>query len=227
LSPSVRCGIETAMLNLTAAATGKPMARLLAERPLETIRVNALVVDDANVTEAVRRLKREGYRAVKLKVGRRSLDDDIARTRDAFHELGGDTSLRLDANRAWTYEQALGFAAAIEDCTIEYIEEPLTEPKRTQEFAEESGLPVALDESLGSMKPEQLARSPFLSAIVLKPTLLGGLERAAGLARAARVNRTKVVISSCFESSVGIAALIQFTAAFGSLNSPDSQLVLP
>ena len=217
---SIHCGLEMAVLNLLASHQTVPLARLLTERPLETIHINGLIVDPDNVTETVRRLHRDGYRAIKLKVGRGEIETDIERTRDAFHELGSATALRLDANRAWSYDDAIRFARGITDCEIEYIEEPLSESTRLGEYSEQTGLPVALDESLAHLTPAQLADLAFVKAVVLKPTLLGGFDRAAAFARAARRHNMKVVISSCFESSVGIAALAQLAAAFDTFNTP-------
>ena len=79
---------------------------------------------------------------------------------------------------------------------------------------------VALDESLLDMTPEELPSHTHVSAIILKPTLLGGLERAAMFARKAREMSIKVVVSSSFESSVGIAALTQFEAACNTIDAP-------
>lgn len=217
---SVRCGLEMAALNLIARDQAMPMARLLTDRPLETVHLNGLIAEDNNLTETVRRLRRDGCRAIKLKVGRESLERDVERTRDAYHELGSDTTLRLDANRSWTFENAVAFANQISDCEIEYIEEPLAEPKRLAEFTAQTGLPVALDESLVDMTPDQLSSRDFAAAIVLKPTLLGGFDTSAAFARRAKELGMKVVISSAFESSVGIAALAQFAAAYSSFNTP-------
>jgi O-succinylbenzoate synthase len=220
LPPSVQCGVEMALLNLTAGSRAVSLARLLSEHALESVRVNALISHDNDVTEKVRQFKRDGYRAVKLKVGRRPPEDDIRRTRDAFHELGGDTTLRLDANRAWDFEEAVRFAEGISDCTLAYIEEPLADPSRLEEFVTRTGLRVALDESLVGLTPSRLNDYSFVSAVVLKPTLLGGFERSAQLARVAKSRDMKVVISSSFESSVGIAALAQLAAAFDTFNTP-------
>jgi O-succinylbenzoate synthase len=219
-APSVMFGIETALINLICAAENKPPARLMTPQPSESVLVNGLILDDVDVTQAARTFKRLGYRAIKLKVGRQAIQTDVRRTQDVYHELGDSVPLRLDANRLWTFEQALEFASGISDCRLEYIEEPVNDHSRARQFAGRSGLPVALDESLIELKPGELDYHPYLSALILKPTLLGGLERTAKLARMARSQKIKVVISSCFESSVGIASLIQLAAAFESFNTP-------
>ncbi len=219
-SNSVHCALEMAALNLVAAEQAVPLAKLLSEVYLETVHVNGLIVDTDNVTEATRNLRRDGYRAIKLKVGNDPIEVDIARTRDAFHELGSMTTLRLDANRAWSFDGACRFARSTSDCIIEYIEEPLADTSRLREFSELTGMAVALDESVCELAPGALTNCPHVQAIVLKPTMLGGFDRTAGWARKASECNIKVVISSCFESQVGIAALTQFAAAFKTFNTP-------
>ncbi|MCD6249534.1 MAG: o-succinylbenzoate synthase [candidate division Zixibacteria bacterium] len=217
---SVNCALEMAALNLIANEQAISLSRLLSEQPLETVYINGLIVDTEGVAEATRVLKRDGYRAVKLKVGSNSIDVDIERTQDAFHELGNTTTLRLDANRAWSFEDAYRFAAGITDCEIEYIEEPLADPKLLRKFSKRTGLAIALDESIGDLTPDTLTESDHVGAVILKPTLLGGFERTAIWARKAQKCGIKAVISSCFESSIGIAALAQLTATFNTLNTP-------
>ena len=102
------------------------------------------------------------------------------------------------------------------DCSIGYIEEPCASPGDLRQFINSAGLPVALDESLLELSPNALNDFADIAAVVLKPTLLGGFERAAGLARWAQECDIKVVVSSSFESSVGLGALAQFAAAFGT-----------
>jgi len=220
LAASGRFALETATLNLMAASRSISLARLLTDRPMETIQVNGLITDDLPAIECARRLSRDGYRAVKMKLGHDTIEQDVARTRDVYHELGGGVALRLDANRAWPFDDAVRFAETITDSRPEYIEEPLADPSRLQEFHARTGLRIALDESLLEFPPEKLAEYDYVSAVVLKPTLLGGLERTAALARSARKMKIKTIISSCFESSVGIAALAGMAATYNSIDSP-------
>jgi O-succinylbenzoate synthase len=220
LCASAQFAVETAALGLLAHSRDVTLASLLSHQPLDTVRVNGLVLDDSPVIETVRGFSSEGYRAVKMKVGRRTVDEDVARIRDACHELGHSVGLRLDANRAWSFDDAVRFAEMVLDCDLEYVEEPLSDPSRLAELVEQTGMRVALDESLIDMTPEELPSHTYTSAIILKPTLLGGLERAAMFARTAREMRIKVIVSSCFESSVGIAALTQLAAAYNTVDAP-------
>lgn len=219
LCPSAHFAVETAALGLLAQSRDLTLADLLSHHPMDTLCLNGLITDDSPIIETARRFSRGGYRAVKMKVGRRPLDEDVARVRDVRRELGHSVGLRLDANRAWSFDDAARFAETILDSEPEYIEEPLFDPSRLQELVKRTGVRVALDESLVDMTPKELPSYPHISVIVLKPTLLGGLERAAMFARQAREMNIKVIVSSCFESSVGIAALIQFAATYNTIDT--------
>lgn len=218
--PSVRFAIEQARLSLRAAQSGDPVSQLLSPASRETVELNALIstgVDDAPAE--ARRLREAGYRAVKLKVGRLSVEKDAELVRQVVDDLEG-VALRLDANRAWSFEEALKFARSIEGVEVEYVEEPLVNPALLSRFAEESGLPVALDESLVGMPAAGLGDHRYVAAVVLKPTLLGGLSRSLALAARADDLGMKPVVSAAFESGVGMLGLVALAAAFPGDGAP-------
>jgi O-succinylbenzoate synthase len=211
IAPSVRFGFELAVWNLYAAASGKALPELVAPHPSAAVPVNALI--SGSPEEALgeaRRMREAGYPSVKLKVGARTVAEDAALARALGEELGKDVSLRLDANRAWGYEEAAEFVHGA--ARFEYVEEPLAEPARLPEFVGEFSVPVALDESLVEMGPEELEKNSYARAVVLKPTLLAGISRTLRVAeRALRLGVTPVV-SSAYESGVGTAALVALAA---------------
>jgi O-succinylbenzoate synthase len=213
-TPSVRFGLELAVWNLQAASSGKTLPELVARQPRATVPASGLLSGrpDEVLVEAGR-MKDEGYRTVKLKVGGRSVKEDIGLVRDLVEELGDDISVRLDANRAWGYEEAAGFVRAAP--RFEYIEEPLADPARMPDLTLRFGIPVALDESLVGMEPEELEEHRYARAVVLKPTMLGGISRTLRMTEhAIRLGMTPVV-SSAYESGVGTAALVALAAGIG------------
>ena len=158
-------------------------------------------------------MRDEGYRTVKLKVGGRTVAGDLRLVRELGEMLGDSISLRLDANRAWGYEEAAEFVRAAP--RFEYVEEPLSDPARLPHLAGEFSVPVALDESLVGMEPEELGEHRYARAVVLKPTLLGGISRTLRTAERALRLGMKPVISSAYESGVGTAALVALAAGIG------------
>ena len=81
-------------------------------------------------------------------------------------------------------------------------------------------VPLALDETLLALVPEQLSGHAYARAIVLKPTLLGGLVPALRLARMAEAHEIKPVISASFEAGVGMLGLLAMAAVLGSGEVP-------
>lgn len=215
LAPSVRFGFELAAWNTYAKAKGESIPEILSSSPAASVPVNALISGSSEETllEA-RRVRGSGYEAVKLKVGGQTVEEDVEFVR-AVGDVLGDVVLRLDANRAWSFEEAVRFARATADVGYEYIEEPLTDPSKLPELASEYGMPVALDESLVGLRPVELEEHSYARAFVLKPTLLGGLSRALRISGIALDLGVTPVVSSTYETGVGMRALISLAAGIG------------
>jgi len=79
---------------------------------------------------------------------------------------------------------------------------------------------VALDESLADMEPEALEDHRYARAVVLKPTLLGGITRTLRFARLASRLGVRPVISSAYETGVGTLALVALAAGVGDEEVP-------
>lgn len=205
---SLKFAVQSALLQLLTGEHAVPVFGL-APRPHRTsIPVNGLLwgTQDAVLARA-EALLREGYATLKLKVGREPPGEDAETVRALCALCGKAGAVRLDANRAWDVPSAMAFARAIDGCTIDYIEEPLRDPAGLVEFAGRTGLPVALDETVVEHGECDLDQWRGARAAVIKPTLLGGFEIAMYLARKAINLGMTPVISSSFESPVGLTAL--------------------
>jgi o-succinylbenzoate---CoA ligase len=220
LAPSARFGFELALLDLWAVSSGKALPELLTPRPRASVPVNALISSPDYALGETRRARAAGYEAVKLKVGARSVEEDVELVRSVRWALGDAASLRLDANRAWSPEEAERFARGTADLGFEYVEEPLADPTRLPFLAGSHGLPVALDESLADVEPEALEDYGYARAVVLKPTLLGGISRTLRFARRASRLGVQSVISSAYETDVGMSALVALAAGVGDGEVP-------
>ncbi|UUM31451.1 o-succinylbenzoate synthase [Vibrio japonicus] len=154
----------------------------------------------------------QGDKVAKIKVG---LYEPI---RDGmlvnlFLESIPDLSLRLDANRAWTAEKAQQFANKIAPSLrqrIAFIEEPCQSPGDSFSFAINTGIAIAWDETLQhAIKEESFALQDLngAKAIIIKPTVIGSVERCIGLIEKAKTLGIKAIISSSIESSLGLTQL--------------------
>jgi L-alanine-DL-glutamate epimerase-like enolase superfamily enzyme len=96
---------------------------------------------------------KKGFRAIKMKVGRARLSEDVARVEAMREHLGADFPLMVDANMRWTPDEAIRAARALQAFDVYWLEEP-TIPDDVQGHARvvrEGGLPVATGENLHTL----------------------------------------------------------------------------
>jgi len=200
---SLSCGLEMALQGASGACRGRASQ---AKLPVNGLLAGTL----PEMKRDAARMVAEGYTCVKLKVGGWPVADAVARVRDIRSIVGDQVALRLDANRAWSLEEAVRFGQAVAACNIAYVEEPTQVSDAFGSFYEQTGIPVALDETLSQEPGFDIASLSGLRALVLKPMLLGGLETARSWAARGRAQGLQVVVSSVFESGVGVRALARF-----------------
>jgi O-succinylbenzoate synthase len=217
---SVSFGIEQAISGLSACTVGLPVSRWFNDRARKTVEVNALLSGGPDsAMAAARRRQAEGYRAFKLKVGSYEpweLRDLLKKLRQA---LGKRAELRLDANRAWSFDEAVRQLGDLGDIGISYVEEPLSDPANLEQLGKAISIPIALDETIGELAVDDVEfdRFAFASAAILKPTLIGGMIRTMDVAtRFAKLN-VEPVLTSTFESEIGLAGLASLAAALSGV----------
>ncbi|XP_009764985.1 protein PHYLLO, chloroplastic isoform X1 [Nicotiana sylvestris] len=238
--PSVRFGVEMAVLNAIAAREGSSLLNVLYQQTVEStggssdVKVCALLESNGGPNEmalVATTLVKEGFTAIKLKVARQADPTvDIAIIKEIRKKVGWEIELRADANRSWNYDEAVKFGLSIKDSGLQYIEEPVNDADDIIKFCEETGLPVALDETINSIRKNHLKvlakyTHPMIVAFVIKPSVVGGFENAALLAQWAHQQGKIAVISATFESSLGLSALIQFSRYVDLLKLDTSRML--
>jgi O-succinylbenzoate synthase len=187
----------------------------------ESVRVNATlpVVDPARVPEILARFP--GCRTVKIKVAdpSQSLADDTARVAAARAVLGAEGRIRVDANGAWTVDEAERAIHAFAEYDLEYVEQPcagieeLAEVRRRVKYM---GVPIAADESVRKADdPLAVARAGAADILIIKAAPLGGVNAALRIVEQAGL---PVVVSSALDTSVGIGMGLQLAAAIPQLD---------
>lgn len=241
VSPAARHAIESAIIDLRARNAGSTMAAViaadhvrgrpdragLASKTLDLragglpalLPVNALLGGNeiSELANQARKALAAGFSTLKLKVGygRVSAADQVAAVRGA---TAGRARLRLDANRAWTFDEARRELESIHAPDIEYIEEPLSSSD-AQELAElgtATGCALAADESAESEDGVRvLIAARAVSVLVLKPMRIGSLTRIASMAAEAGAAGMRVIFTDSIESGAGRHATAQIAAVLG------------
>ncbi len=207
LYPSVRTGLEMAMINLEAAISGTLPSFSENMTVTPRVPVNALLFGDTpQVMERAEKYFDLGYRTFKLKVNANTTTNSINSIKELHHTFGRSVELRLDANQSLSLDEAIGFAEKLPAGSVAYIEEPLQEAELIGDFYAKTGIHSALDETLWQ-NPELLTTIPeaALAALILKPNRLGGISAALHFARYAREKNLLAVFSSAFESGISLS----------------------
>lgn len=135
---------------------------------------------------------------------------------DMLLEAIPDLYLRLDANRSWTLSKAQLFAKYVKPehrKRIQFLEEPCKTQDDSRQFAQDTGIALAWDESIRE-QGFKLEKEPHLAAIVIKPTLIGSLQDCVKLIEKAHQLGLKAVISSSIESSLGLTQLARIAKQY-------------
>ena len=154
-----------------------------------------------------------GEKVAKIKVGLYEAVRD-GMVANLLLEAIPDLRLRLDANRAWTPLKAQQFAKYVNPAyrnRIAFLEEPCKTRDDSRAFARETGIAIAWDESLREADFEFVAE-PSVSAVVIKPTLTGSLQKVREQVAAAHALGLTAVISSSIESSLGLTQLARIAS---------------
>ena len=216
--PSMLFGLETALLNLH---NGNLLFDTPFSRGEEGIPINGLVWM-GRYDEMLQRLEEKldkGFRCVKLKIGAIDFEQELdlvrrIRSRFSFHEV----ELRLDANGAFPFDEALYKLELLSQYAIHSIEQPIRQGQWAYmaELCRESPLPIALDEELiGVNDPEMKSHMLHIIKpryIILKPSLHGGMTGCREWIQTAKEQGIGSWITSALESNIGLNAIAQFAS---------------
>jgi o-succinylbenzoate synthase len=221
--PSISFGLETALLDL--AANG---SKDLFTSPFTTgtagIPINGLIWmgDKAFMEKQISEKIAGGYRCIKLKIGANDFNtelDIIAAIRNRFSP--DDIEIRLDANGAFSPQDALEKLNRLSVFSIHSIEQPIRQQQLNAmaELCARSPIPIVLDEELigvNSPDNEALLQKIMPAYIILKPSLLGGFKQSEEWIQLAKKYNIGWWVTSALEANIGLNAIAQWTATLGS-----------
>jgi mandelate racemase len=190
-------GIDMAAWDALGHSLGQPLARLLGStpRPIPAYNSKGLgILPEKELVKEATQLLDEGFRAVKLRMGRPEARDDLSMLRAVKRQIGPDVTLMVDFNQALSVAEALRRGRMIdEEGGVAWIEEPV----RADDFAgcaeirRQLKTPVQIGENF--MGPEQMAQALAAGAcdyVMPDAERIGGVTgwmRAAALAQGAGV----------------------------------------
>lgn len=211
--PQALAAVDMALWDRAGRREGKPVCALLARDPAWRVPVNAVIgaEDRAGAANAAARAAAAGFDCVKVKVG---VGDDAGRVAAVRAAAGAEVALRLDANGAWTVEQAIAAIQSLSPAGIELVEEPVHGTRALAQVRRAVAVRVAMDETAG--EPGALA-SGAADAVCLKLSRCGGIAGLLAAAELVRATGAEPYIASTFDGPLGIAAAVHAAAALAPL----------
>lgn len=224
LYPSVDFGFRSALQWLFAQKSGLSVHRFLNEGAPESITVCRLLDDSSCSADPLTNYKMlQGCTVIKIKVGRRPISEEVNYVRKILDLLPHSVKVRLDANRAWSLDEALAFCMSIPTDRIEFLEEPTVDFHNIPLIQNKTGLACAVDETLQDLSHNVLSAS-IDHVKSHSPDLYGTVEQAQyhvwkpslclPLPLVGVPWTTSTIISGAFESGVGTAIQLHYAAAF-------------
>jgi L-Ala-D/L-Glu epimerase len=210
--PAALAAIDLALWDRAGRRAGKPVAALLTDRPANEVSVNATLTasDRAGAVEQAARAAGEGFSCLKLKVG---LGDDAGRVAAVRAATGPEMSLRLDANGAWTVEQAVSAIEALSPVGLELVEEPTHGLRAVRDVRERVAVRVAIDETASE---HGALGAGVADAVCLKISRCGGISGLIAAGTLVRASGAEVYLASSLDGPLGVAAAVHVAAALAS-----------
>lgn len=146
-----------------------------------------------------------------------SLAEDLDRVAAVREALGPEGKIRVDANAAWTFDDARHALPRLDRAAggLEYAEQPCADITDLAALRRALDIPIAADESVRRAEdPLRVARAEAADVLVMKVQPLGGIRRCLNLAAQAGL---PVVVSSAIDSSIGLSAGLALAAALPQL----------
>ena len=215
LPPSLRFALDAALLSLQASSSlaTQLVAPDLAPRIATYIDVQVLLsdVDLQRASDA----RKAGAFAFKVKVGKHAEVELECTLLRHLRSLGRDVIIRADANCKELDESLVN---VLREVQAEYLEDP---GPITRALLHRAGVHIALDELVLRDANEALdeIQQTRATTLVIKPSLLGPIERTFTLAARARARGGYVVLSHAMESPIGLATLHQIAFAMSSISA--------
>jgi muconate cycloisomerase len=218
-----KCALETALLDAQARRLNTPLSELLGGRVRDTLPVAwTLASGDTakDIAEAEHMLDIRRHRIFKLKIGLRSVADDVNHVLAIKRALGERASVRVDVNQAWRESDAVRGIARLEAGGIDLIEQPVKAHNTAALARLKRRFDVAImaDEALhGPNDAMALARDDAADVFAVKIAQSGGLMPALEVATVARLAGVGLYGGTMLEGGIGTAATAHVCSTFADL----------
>jgi o-succinylbenzoate synthase len=217
--PSIQLALETALLDLENGAQSIifPSDFVNKQSPIP---INGLIWmgDKAFMKSQIETKIKDGFDCIKLKIGAIDFETELQILKDIRSNYSAtDIELRVDANGAFSPENALNKLEQLSKFDLHSIEQPIKAGQLNEmaKLCSNTPLPIALDEELIGVidfkEKTELLQIIKPQYIILKPSLIGGFNGSDEWINLAKKQNIEWWITSALESNIGLNAIAQYT----------------
>ncbi|MAU15772.1 MAG: o-succinylbenzoate synthase [Muricauda sp.] len=217
--PSIQFGVEQAFLSVNAKNPFElfPSDFTRKEAPIP---INGLIWmgDVAFMLKQLEQKLKDGFPCIKMKIGAIDFEKELSILKSIRENFSpGEIELRVDANGAFSPNEAMEKLEMLSNFHIHSIEQPIKagQWEEMAKLCEKTPLPIALDEELIGVfnvtEKEKLLQTIQPQYIILKPSLVGGIQGSGEWMDLAEKQHIGWWITSALESNIGLNAIAQYT----------------
>ncbi|MBN2175700.1 MAG: o-succinylbenzoate synthase [Bacteroidales bacterium] len=228
--PSIRFGLEMALKDLKIQGeSGLPGSRILFPSDFtqgkDFIEINGLVWmgDFYFMRKQVKEKIKSGFKCIKLKIGAIDFEKELELIRSIRKDFKpSDIEIRVDANGAFSPEEAMEKLKLLAELGLQSIEQPIRQGQWEimASLCEKTPLPIALDEELIGIfnmdEKKKLLETVKPQYIILKPSLAGGFAASQEWIDLVKHYNIGWWVTSALESNIGLNAIAQWTYTQGN-----------
>ena len=217
--PSIQFGLEQAFLSLKGDNPFELYPSKFSQG-IDNISINGLIWmgDKAFMQQQIKDKLQQGFTTIKMKIGAIDFDTEIELLKSIRKEFSPkEIELRVDANGAFTPDNALEKLKRLSELEMHSIEQPIKQGQWQEmaELCEKTPLAIALDEELigvfSKEDKEKCIETIKPQYIILKPSLVGGFKGSEEWISIANKYKAGNWITSALESNIGLNAIAQWT----------------
>jgi L-Ala-D/L-Glu epimerase len=219
-NPFAQCALDMAMHDLHGKRNNQPLYRMwgldISNVPLTNYTIGIDTVD-----KMIRKIKEFPWPLYKIKLGTK---DDIAIVKELRKHT--DSVFRLDANAAWSLEQAIENSRAMKDMNVEFLEQPLKpdDVEGMKTLYKTSELPLIADESC-IVEGDVEKCAPYFHGVNIKLTKCAGITPGKRMIEKAQSLNLKVMVGCMTESTVSMSAIGQLLPLLDYVDMDGSLLI--
>lgn len=222
---AAKASVDIALYDLMGKSLNVPVHSLIGGKLRTRIEVAEVIgIDKPSImADAALKLKKQGFRTIKMKVGSGKVLEDADRVAAVREAVGNQVNLRVDANNSYSVEKAIQLGRKIRKCELAYLEQPVNARNLAglAKVRQRTGIPITADEAVHTSKDAlNVIKHEAADNIAIKFAKCGGICEAKAIANIAAAAELKCVLISAFEIGIGVAANLHVACSSSSIELP-------